>query len=171
MLSGTYRYLDDLLNLNDGGRFESVYSQIYPPELKLSCTDDGLNSADYLDLTVDIQDNFFVYKLFDKRDSFNFKIINYPDLKDSNIPTSSTYGVYLSQLLSVARNTTDIIEFNLSIERVTKDFLNKCFKKNRLCTMFNKFVEHYQSDWFKLACIPGLPTCLSYLDIGIDTHG
>jgi hypothetical protein len=34
-------------------------------------------------------------KIYDKRDDFNFKIINFPNLC-SNIPASSAYGVYIS---------------------------------------------------------------------------
>jgi hypothetical protein len=35
-------------------------------------------------------------KIYDKRDDFNFKIINFPNIF-SNIPASPAYGVYISQ--------------------------------------------------------------------------
>jgi len=38
-----------------------------------------------------------VTEVFDKRDSFNFDIVNYPYMY-SNIPAKLTYGVYVSQL-------------------------------------------------------------------------
>ena len=42
-------------------------------------------------------------KMYDKRDDFNFKIINFPNMC-SNIPASSpAYGVYISQLIRYAR--------------------------------------------------------------------
>ena len=31
----TYRYIDDLINLNDGNKLEQIFSQIYPSELSL----------------------------------------------------------------------------------------------------------------------------------------
>jgi hypothetical protein len=37
-------------------------------------------------------------KIYDKRDDFNFKIINFPNMC-SNIPASPAYGVYISQLI------------------------------------------------------------------------
>jgi hypothetical protein len=43
-------------------------------------------------------------KIYDKRDDFNFKIINFPNMC-SNIPASPAYGVYISQLRSWYRNT------------------------------------------------------------------
>jgi len=44
----------------------------------------------------------FTTKLCDKRDDFNFPIVNYPFL-DSNIPSSPAYGVYMSQLIRYSR--------------------------------------------------------------------
>jgi hypothetical protein len=37
-------------------------------------------------------------KIYDKRDDFNFKIINFPNMC-SNIPASPAYGVYILELL------------------------------------------------------------------------
>ena len=68
------RYLDDLLNI-DNPYFEGMVNQIYPPELKFN----KVNSSDteapfgiyiYLLLTV-----LFFY---DKRDDFDFDIVNFP---------------------------------------------------------------------------------------------
>jgi hypothetical protein len=41
-------------------------------------------------------------QLYDKRDDFNFSIVNYSYLC-SNIPASPAYGVYISQLIRYAR--------------------------------------------------------------------
>jgi hypothetical protein len=41
-------------------------------------------------------------KIYDKRDDFNFKIINFPNIC-SNIPASPAYGVYISQLIRYSR--------------------------------------------------------------------
>jgi hypothetical protein len=38
----------------------------------------------------------FSTRLYEKGDNFNFDIINFPHL-DSNIPTASAYGVYISR--------------------------------------------------------------------------
>jgi hypothetical protein len=44
-------------------------------------------------------------KIYDKRDNFNFKIINFPN-KWNNIPASPAYGVCISQLSEVnVKNT------------------------------------------------------------------
>ena len=41
-------------------------------------------------------------RLYDKRDDFDFHIVNFPFLS-SNIPSSPSYGVYISQLIRYAR--------------------------------------------------------------------
>ena len=40
--------------------------------------------------------------LYDKRDDFDFHIVNFPYLS-SNIPSGPSYGVYISQLIRYAR--------------------------------------------------------------------
>ena len=47
---------------------------------------------------------------YDKRDDFNFKIINFPNMC-SNIPASPAYGVYISQLIRYARASSNYSDF------------------------------------------------------------
>ena len=42
-----------------------------PPKLKLKCEHEGTHATFY-DLEINISDDIFVYKLFDKRDDFPF---------------------------------------------------------------------------------------------------
>ena len=37
-------------------------------------------------------------KIYDKRDDFDFEIVNFPFL-DGDVPHSTSYGVYISQLV------------------------------------------------------------------------
>ena len=43
-----------------------------------------------------------VTEVYDKRDAFNFNIVNFPHMS-SNIPANPTYGVYISQLIKMSR--------------------------------------------------------------------
>ena len=59
--------------------------------------------ANYLNLTFIIESNNRLYtKLYDKCDDFDFNIVNFLFLS-SNIPSSPSYGVYISQLIRYAR--------------------------------------------------------------------
>ena len=44
-------------------------------------------------------------KIYDKRDDFNFEIVNFPFFA-GDVPRSPSYGVYLSQLIRFARMTS-----------------------------------------------------------------
>ena len=50
--------------------------------------------APFLDLHVAIKNQMISTKIFDKRDSFNFQIVKFPNLT-GNIPLKSSYGVFV----------------------------------------------------------------------------
>ena len=56
----------------------------------------------FLDIETHIKDRIFHTRTYDKREAFNFEIVNYPDLS-GNIPEQPAYGVYSSQIIRYAR--------------------------------------------------------------------
>ena len=82
----SYRYIDDLISFNNK-RFKKFISNIYPKELTISETTESTSVASYLNLLF-IQDNInnITTKLYDKRDTFGFHIVNFPFMS-SNIPS------------------------------------------------------------------------------------
>ena len=44
-----------------------------------------------------LRQGYRYHKIFDIRDDFNFDIVNFPFL-DGDVPCSTSYGVYISQL-------------------------------------------------------------------------
>ena len=161
-LSNIFRYLDDLLGLNDNGNFDRVSSKIYPKELALSRTDNKGKQADYLDMNINFdKKGFFHSKLYDKRDHFDFNVINFPCMKYSNIPSNPAYGIYLSQILRISRICTDFGDFSSAILKLSQEFLNKGFDKCRLATKFDRFVNDYEKEWAKFGELPSLPLCLT----------
>ena len=76
----TFRYIDDVLSLNNS-KFSEFVDRIYPNELDIKDTTDTAKSASYLDLHLEIDsDGRLKTRLYDKRDDFNFPIINFPFL-------------------------------------------------------------------------------------------
>ena len=103
-----YRYIDDVLSINNS-IFAEFLPLIYPPELKVKETTDTASSASFLDLYLEFDDSGQIStKIYDKRDDFNFKLINFPNMC-SNIPASPAYGVYISQLIRYARPVAIIL--------------------------------------------------------------
>lgn len=138
-----FRYIDDLLCLNNDELMENVMTDIYPKELALT-SDHADFQSHYLDLDITIRDDKFHTKLFDKRDAFNFQIVNFPDLS-GNIPNKHSYGVFVSQLIRYARCCGDVTDF---INR-TKTLIDKLTKQNfllgQLRRVFERFAEtHYE---------------------------
>ena len=50
-------------------------------------------------------------KIYDKRDEFNFEIVNFPFL-DGDVPSSPSYAVYISQLIRFERMCSNVDVFN-----------------------------------------------------------
>jgi hypothetical protein len=74
-------------------------------------TTDTASSASFLDLYLEFDDSGQIStKIYNKRDDFNFKIINFPNMC-SNIPASPAYGVYVSQLIRYARASSNYSDF------------------------------------------------------------
>ena len=57
--------------------------------------------APFLDLHLSISNGFFLSEIYDKRDDFDFDIVNFPFL-DGDVPHRPSYGVYISQLVRIA---------------------------------------------------------------------
>ena len=74
--NSTSRYLDDLLNI-DNPYFEQMVGQIYPTELQLNKANSSDTEAPFLDLNLSITNGIVSSKLYDKRDDFNFEIVNF----------------------------------------------------------------------------------------------
>ena len=106
----TSRYLDDILNINNV-YFDNMVSQIYPSELQLNKANTSDTEAAFLDLHLSISNNNVSTKKYDKRDQFDFEILNFPFL-DGGVPRYTSYGVYIAQLIRFARASSYITDFN-----------------------------------------------------------
>ena len=97
-----YPYIDDLIVFNNK-KFGDYVKEIYPSQLTVEKANTSDDIANYLDLTFIIKSNNQLYTmLYDKRNDFDFHIVNFPFLS-SNISSSPSYGVYISQLIRYAR--------------------------------------------------------------------
>ena len=114
----TMRYIDDLLTLNND-MFHSAIVDIYLDELKLKKTTESSTTLSYLDIKVGIVNGKYSTEVYDKRDDFNFNIVNFPFLC-SNIPSGPAYGVYISQLVHIGRICSDYSSFALRHRKLTE---------------------------------------------------
>ena len=104
--SNIFRYIDDLCSINNT-EFEKNYKEIYPEELALKKENLNPYKASFLDVSIQVQSNkTFSIKLFDKRDAFPFYINRMPYI-DSNIPSKIFYACIGSEILRIARTTSE----------------------------------------------------------------
>ena len=104
----TYRYLDDILIINNV-YFDNMVNQIYPSELQHNKANTSDTKAAFLDLNLSISNGIFSTKLYDKRDDFDFEIVNFPFF-DGDVPRSTPYGVYISQLIRFGRASSHVAD-------------------------------------------------------------
>ena len=135
------RFIDDELNLNDGGEFGRSYQEIYPEELELKCEHQGTR-ATFMDLEINVSDGIFVYKLFDKRDNFPFFIVRMPDLS-GNIPSHVFYGSVMSEFLRIARSTLLYSDFLPVASNLLKRMINQGGAKDRLLQQISKAIRRH----------------------------
>ena len=81
-------------------------------------------------------------KIYDKRDDFDFEIVNYPFL-DSDVPRSTSYGVYISQLIRFARAFSYITDFNTHNKLLTQKLLKQGYRYHKLRKTFSKSFRRY----------------------------
>ena len=124
-------------------KFGDYINIIYPVELEIKDTTDADHHASYLDLLLKY-DNFhrLQIKLYDKRDNFNFDIVNFPFLC-SNIPQSPANGVFVSQLIRYARASSMYEDFIMRSQLLSSKLLKQGFTRNRLIATFKKFVGRH----------------------------
>lgn len=72
--NNTFRYLDDILALNNDN-FNTYTSEIYPPELTLNKANTDEQHCSFLDLNISINNGKLNSKIYDKRDDFKQSLI------------------------------------------------------------------------------------------------
>lgn len=148
--NNTSRYLDDLLNI-DNNHFPSLVNKIYPHELQLNKANTSDKQANFLDLNLSIVNGYVTTKIYDKRDDFNFNIVNFPFL-DGDVPRATSYGVYISQLVRFSRACNDVNDFNERNLCITEKLLKQGYRYHKLRKTFCKFYRRYPDLIQKYRC-------------------
>ena len=97
-------------------------------------------SCFYLHLSISY--GFVETKHFDKRDDFDFGIVNLSFL-DGDIPRSTPYCVYISQLIRFARVSSHVDDFNTRDKVLTAKLLRQGYRYHKLRKAFSKFYRRH----------------------------
>ena len=75
-------------------------------------------------------------KNYDRRDDFD--VVNFPFL-DGDVPRSTSYGVYIYQLIRFARVSSHVDDFNTRNKVLTAKLLSQGYRYNKIRKAFSKF--------------------------------
>ena len=110
MFNDTSRYLDDIFTI-DNPEFEKHIPDIYPAEPKLNKAITSDKDTSFLDLNIKGIGSDIHTSVYDKRDDFEFPIVNIPWLS-GDVPRLPSYGIYISQFVRFARFCTSVFDFH-----------------------------------------------------------
>ena len=96
--------------------------------------------ASYLDLNIDVVNQELVTSLYDKRDDFPFKIVNFPDLS-GNIPNAGSYGVFIAQTLRYARACVKYTDFIERTQILKHQLVKQHFNEKILIKKLTRWVQ------------------------------
>ena len=81
-------------------------------------------------------------KIYNKRDDFDFDIVNFL-LLDGDVPRSTSYGVYSSQLIRFARVSSHVDDFNTRNKVLTAKLLRQGYRYYEIRKEFSKFYRRH----------------------------
>ena len=101
----------------------------------------------------------------------DYDIVNFPFL-DGDVPRSTSYGVYISQLIRFARVCSHVADFNASNKSLTGKLLQQGYRYHKLRKTVSKFYRrHYELvSKFNVGLKPLLHQGLSEPEFYGDVH-
>ena len=89
----------------------SSQNAVCPSELQLIKANTSGAEAALLDLRLSVSDDIVSAGVCDRRGDFYFEIVNFSFL-DGDVPRSTSYGIYISQVIRFARASNHVADFN-----------------------------------------------------------
>ena len=89
-----------------------------------------------------ITNGIVAFKIYDKRNDFNFEKANFPFL-DGDVPRSPSYGVYISQLIRFASLCSNVDDFNNRNLFLTAKLLKQAHRYNNIRKTLSKFYHRH----------------------------
>ena len=140
--SHCFRYIDDLIALNNDGSFDAIIKEIYPEELLLERQNSGDQSAEYLDMIINIENGYFVTEGYDKRDGFDFLIVKYPHAP-ANTEYRGAHNVITSQCIRFGMISTHFDNFAKKVGGAISTMKGNGLNEKLLLQNVRKACERY----------------------------
>ena len=144
-LKYTKRYVDDICCIGSTA-LKECFAKIYPSSLPLNFDKIEDNKGHFLDLDIDM--NQQVIRLYDKRRDFDFKVTQFGH-RSSNQPPSIGPTVMYSQMLRVARLTTNTDDFIKESKKIIENLMNNGYEKEQLQLKCSQLFRTYVTLFYK----------------------
>ena len=120
-----------------------MVDRIYPTELQLYRANSSDTEASFLDLNLCISSGTVSTKIYDRRDDFDFDIVIF--FSGWRFPRHTSYGVYISQLIRFARDSSNLNDFNYRNKALTVKLLSQGYRYTKLRKAFSKFYRRHSA--------------------------
>ena len=97
-----------------------------------------------MDLNLCIPNGIVSTKIYDKRNVFDFDIVNFP-FRDGDVPRRTSYGVYIYKLIRFARASSNLSDFNCRNKALTAKLLRQGYRYFKLRKAFSKFYRRHSA--------------------------
>ena len=134
----TSRYPDDILNI-DNIYFDQMVDRIYPTELQLNTANSSDTEAPFLDLKLCISNGTVSTKIYDKRDDFDFDIVNFHFL-DGDVPRRTHMGYTNLNLLDSPELLQILMTLTSVIKPILPNFLGRAIVILNFGRRFRNFI-------------------------------
>ena len=98
--------------------------------------------AVFLDLSLSIHNDTVSTKIYDKRDDFDFDIVNF-SFFDGDVPRRPSYGVYITQLIRFARASSHVNDFNNRNKFLKAKLFRQSYRYDKLRKAFSKLYRRH----------------------------
>ena len=95
-----------------------------------------------MDLNLSESNGTVSTKIYNKRDDFDFDMVNFPFL-DGDVPRRTSYGVYISQLIRFARASSSVSDLNCRNKALTAKLLRQGYRYHKFRKTVLKFYRCY----------------------------
>ena len=120
---------------------------IYPPNLDLTQENVNLNKADFLDMSVSLENGDIMTKVFCKMDLFPFDVKSFPFL-ESNLDDKICYKVFYGQIVRFQRLCSFKHHFEeracFLLKILLERHYNLKFLKREFCKAVEKYISEFQ---------------------------
>ena len=120
-----------------------MVDRIYPTELQLNRANSSDTEAPFLDLNLCISNGTVSTKIYDKRDDFDFDIVNFPFLEAMSPGVPHMGYTYLN--IRFARASSNLNDFNYRNKALTAKLLRQGYRYFKLRKAFSKFYRRHSA--------------------------